>query len=90
MRYGTIGDGSLKVYYSTNYSGTGNPNTATWTEFPTCMLPTGDTWAFTPSGNIDFTIGGTHTYVAFRYVSTASSAATWELKNVLVKGQHVK
>ncbi|MEI8202410.1 MAG: DUF5689 domain-containing protein [Bacteroidota bacterium] len=89
MNYGTAGDGSLKVYYSTNYSGTGNPNSATWTEFPSYALSTG-TWTYVPSGNLDMTsIGGTHTYVAFKYTSTTSSAATWELQNVLIKGTHL-
>ncbi len=89
MNYGTAGQG-LKVYYSTNYSGNGDPNSATWTEL-NCTLSAGS-WAFTPSGDIDLTaIGGTHTYLAFKYVcgTISSEVSTWELKNVLVKGQHL-
>jgi hypothetical protein len=80
----------MKVYYSNNYSGTGDPNAATWTEL-SCTLSAGS-WVFTSSGDIDLTaIGSAHTYVAFKYVSgTVSSAvATWELKNVMIKGTHL-
>ena len=89
MNYGTAGDGSLKVMYSTTYSGSGDPNLATWTEFPAYTLSAG-AWAMTPSGDIDITsIGGTHTYIAFKYVSTTSSAATWELQNLSIKGTYI-
>ena len=90
MNYGTAGDGSLKVLYSNDYTGTGSPAAATWTEFPTYILSAG-AWAFTPSGDIDMSsIGGTtHTYVAFKYVCTTANVATWELKNISIKGQHI-
>ncbi|MCX6232220.1 MAG: DUF5689 domain-containing protein [Bacteroidetes bacterium] len=89
MNYGTAGQG-MKVYYSTNYSGTGNPNAAAWTEL-TCTLSPGG-WAFTSSGDIDLTsINNAHTYVAFKYVcgTVSSDVSTWELKNVLIKGTHL-
>lgn len=89
MNYGTAGQG-LKVYYSNDYSGTGNPNAATW-NLLTCTLSQG-AWAFTPSGDIDLTtLGGAHTYVAFKYDcgTVSSEVSTWELKNVLIKGIHL-
>jgi hypothetical protein len=90
MKYGTAGLG-LKVYYSTNYSGTGDPNSAIWTEFPSYTLSPGNfTW--TSSGNIDLSaIGGTaHTYIAFKYTcgTVSSDVSTWEIKNLLIKGTH--
>ncbi|NVN94602.1 MAG: DUF5017 domain-containing protein [Bacteroidetes bacterium] len=88
MNYGTAGQG-MKVYYSTDYSGTGSPASATWTEL-TCTLSAGG-WAWTSSGDIDLSaINSTHAYVAFKYVSgtVSSDVSTWELKNVLIKGTH--
>jgi len=81
MNYGTAGDGSLKLMYSTNYTA-GSPATATWTEIPGPVLSTG-AWALASSGNIDLSaISGTNVHLAFKYVSTTSSAPTWELMNL--------
>jgi hypothetical protein len=84
MNYGVTGDGSLKVYTSTDYSGTGDPYAATWTEITTAILsPLSPTWQFTPSGNIDLSgINGTNVHFAFKYTCTTSNVATWELTPV--------
>jgi hypothetical protein len=85
MNYGTAGDGSLKLYYSTDYA-SGAPSTGTWTEITGFTLSAGG-WAVTSSGNIDLSaITGSNVHIAFKYLSTASSAPTWEIKNVLGKG----
>jgi len=83
MNYGTANDGSLKFYYSTDYV-SGDPTTAHWTEITGFSLSTGG-WTWTPSGNIDLSmIQGTNVHLAFKYTSTTSSCATWELKNFKV------
>lgn len=54
----------------------------TWTEF---TIPTYATtsWTWTSSGNIDLSVYvGKSVQVAFKYVSTASNAGTWEVKNI--------
>lgn len=82
MNYGTAGDGSLKVYTSNNYSGTGDPNLATWNEISPVTLSTGS-WSWISSGQIDLSgITGTNVHIAFKYISTTSSAATWEVTSV--------
>jgi hypothetical protein len=79
MNYGVAGDGSLKLYTSTNYSGTGDPNLATWTEITPLTLSTG-AWANTSSGDIDLSgINGTNVHFAFKYTCTTSGVATWEI-----------
>jgi hypothetical protein len=74
----------LEVLYSTNYSGNGNPASATWMPL-TATLSSGS-WAWTPSGSIDLSgiIGAA--YIAFRYTSTATDASTWELDDVVITG----
>jgi len=85
MNYGAVGDGSLKLYYSTDYT-SGAPATGTWTELTGFALSAGG-WAVTPSGNINLSAAtGTNVHIAFKYTSTSSSAATWEIINVLGKG----
>jgi hypothetical protein len=78
----------LEVYVSKNYV-SGNPSTATWEK----LNPTLDTdiskfnnWIF--SGDIDITsYKGNKVSVAFKYTSTASNSATWQLDNfkIIVK-----
>lgn len=90
MKYGTAGDGTLKVFYSTDYDGVGNPNDASWTEFPSYNLSTGN-FTFTPSGDIDLSaIGGSKVYIGFKYQCGTTGVPTWEVKNVIVKGQQSK
>ncbi len=83
MNYGTAGDGSLKVYFTDNY--TGDPTTTTWTEI-TATLSSGG-WVFTPSGDIDMsTYTGTACRIAFKYTCSTSNVATWELTSISLKG----
>jgi hypothetical protein len=85
MNYGSSGDGSLKLYYSTNYI-SGAPATATWTEITGFALSTGS-WSTVSSGNIDMSAyNGTNVHIAFKYISTTSSAPTWEIKNLIGTG----
>jgi methionine-rich copper-binding protein CopC len=74
----------LKLKVSTNYTGTGNPALATWTDlnggFP---LQGSDVWKL--SQNINLTAFKTaNTYVAFVYNSTNDDGARWTLDNVKV------
>lgn len=78
----------LTVLISNNYSGTGNPNAAgvTWTTLTGTLSPTNGGYAWTPSGpiNINAFAGSSSVYVGFKYTSTASEAATWEVDNVKI------
>lgn len=72
----------LEVLISTDYTGSGNPTSATWTALP-ATLSTGS-WVWTPSGSIDLSGYAGTGYVAFRYTSTATDAATWEVDDVVI------
>ncbi len=91
---------SLKVMTSTNYTGTGNPWAATWTDVTSqATLSPGSTTSnfpssYTPSGNIN--LNGTGViYVAFVYEGVDDPSSTtqvtdktsaWEIDNIQVVG----
>ena len=75
---------ALQLKVSTDYSGTGDPNLATWTDlngkFPS---PVSDVW--TLSENINLTAYKfTNTYFAFVYKSTTEDGARWTLDDISV------
>lgn len=79
----------LEVMVSSDYSGAGNPQTATWTiVYP--VLPTANSQAWTASGQIglsDFTEESI--YIAFHYESTgfgAGSSTAWAVDNIILEG----
>lgn len=78
----------LTVYISKNYSGSGNPASATWAPLTATFAPADSNYKWTPSGavNIDaFTGPGNNAiYIAFKYTSTSSASATWEIDNVKI------
>lgn len=62
----------------------GDPNTATWTQLPIPVMPSGNNWTFVNSGsmNIPQQFLTDNTRFAFKYLSTTSTAGTWEIKNL--------
>lgn len=49
--------------------------------------PSGNTWDYTDSGDIDLTqFAGKKIQIAFRYTSTADIASTWEIKTMTISG----
>jgi hypothetical protein len=73
----------LEVKVSNTYTGTGNPNSATWTDLTPNLSP--GSWTWTSSGCIDLSgIAGSSVYLAFKYTSTTAGASTWEIDDVLV------
>ena len=75
----------LEVFFSNNYNGT-NPSAATWTPL-TCALSTGS-WTWVESGSIDLSnFSGTNCYIGFKYTCEESSAAGWEVDDILLVGQ---
>lgn len=100
-KQGFIGTGgstaaALKVLVSTNFTGTGNPWDATWTDVTSqATLSPGTVTSFpssfTPSGNIDLSSYNGNIYVAFRYegadpASGPDLTSTWQIDNVSVIG----
>lgn len=87
MNYGTAGDGTLKIYTSNNYSGSGDPNSATWNEITTATLSPGS-WAFTSSGDIDLSgVMGTNVYIAFKYSCGTTGVPTWEVTSIKLRAK---
>ncbi len=88
MRYGSTNDGTLKVFYSTDYSGAGNPNLANWTEVPGYQLsPALSSWGtWTLSGDVNLSsINASKIFIAFKYICSTSNVPTWEITNVKVR-----
>jgi len=78
---------ALQVFATENY--TGNPATTTWVALP-AALDTNNTafgdWV--SSGNVDLSAFlGKNVRIAFKYTSTSSAAATWEIDDFKIKGQ---
>ncbi len=77
----------LKAMISTDYDGSGDPYTATWTELSAQL--SGGNWDWVYSGVIDLSpfIEITQFYIAFNYTSTSAEAATWEVDEILITGE---
>lgn len=76
----------LEAKISTNYSGAGNPNLATWTNLTATLDTNTSSYIWTNSGNIDISaFTGGNVYIAFKYTSTTSAASTWEVDNVKIQ-----
>ena len=75
----------ISVMYSTDYNGSGDPTTATWTELTDAIFSPEDSQQWTSSGEVDVSnVSGTQVYFAFRYVSSgtgSSSSSSWRMDN---------
>lgn len=73
----------LQLYYSTNYSGSGNPNAATWNQLSIALPPlNSDVWT-----RCTFSLNplkNTPCYLAFKYSSSSTAAASWKLDNIQI------
>ena len=73
---------ALKLRVSTNYSGTGDPTLATWTDLSVQFPSVGsDTWTQMPGVNLS-AYKQANVYVAFVYTSSTSAAARWTLDDI--------
>ncbi|MBN2683271.1 MAG: choice-of-anchor J domain-containing protein [Bacteroidales bacterium] len=77
----------LKLMVSSNYSGEGNPNTATWTDISSDATWSPGEWAFVGSGDITLPSFTNDTiYVAFKYTGSATDGSTWEIDDIQLTG----
>jgi hypothetical protein len=79
----------LEVKISTDYSGSGNPTTATWSNLQ-CNLPAANSAAWMSSGDVSLSAIHQKAYIAYRYRSsgvTASTASKWEVDTFKVTGK---
>ena len=76
----------LKILVSSDYNTAAGPSAATWAEINLSTKPAGNNWTFVTSEDYDFSaFEGKKIYLAFKYESTTSVAATWEIARVLLK-----
>jgi predicted extracellular nuclease len=78
----------LQVLYSTDYDGSGDPTSATWTALTGINFSPENSFSWVASGNIDLSgISGTNVYIAFQYTSSGtggSTAARWRVDAINV------
>jgi hypothetical protein len=81
------GEQQLTLRVSTDYTGNGDPLSATWTDL-TPMLPDGAiNWLWVWSGEMDVSaFESENVHFAFVYQCGAEVAATWQIDNVLIAG----
>lgn len=78
----------LKLFYSTDYLGTGNPENATWEELDFNIISTYNAYSWELSGNVDLSdISGTQVYLAFQYYS-AVAPRRWNIDQFAVQGNY--
>ena len=84
VRYG---GNALQIYATENY--TGNPATTTWVLLPAALDTNNAAFGdWVSSGNVDLSAFlGKNVRIAFKYTSTSSAAATWEIDDFKIKGQ---
>ncbi len=76
----------LELKISTDYDGGGDPYSATWTTLDYTMSP--GSWEWTESGTIDLsTFSGNAVYVAFHFTCSSIETATWEVDEIVIKGE---
>lgn len=78
----------LHVMISTNYTGS-NFSTATWSELTVPSWPSGADFNFIKSGDIDLSnyLNQSNVRIAFKYTSTTTSGATWEIRSFKLLGK---
>ena len=86
INYGGTIDEEQEVYVSTDYSGAGDPTSATWEKLPVTNRASGDSWTFVDVTPVDLSsyAGESNVSIAFKYTSTTDNAATWEIDSIAV------
>ena len=85
-RYGSEDDNNyLKLYYSTNYVGFGDPTSANWTELPFTQPAEEQVWI--SSGPVDLNaLTGENIYLALRYHYDVNFYRLWQVDNIQITG----
>jgi len=80
----------LKVFISSDYSGSGDPNlSGNWTEITGYTNPTGSDYVFVKSGDLDVSsfAGDATVYIAFKYSCNNVDAPKWEIDYVTLNNE---
>lgn len=76
------------LWFSADYV-SGSPATATWIQVEIPTYPAGNSWTFISSGEMDVPaefMGKTNIHFAFKYMSSNTTASTWEITKVKLIG----
>jgi len=77
----------LELYYSNDYDGSGDPTDFTWNSITDEAAWSAGSWVWTPSGDIELdAYGSASFYLGFRFTSTETESATWELTECRAMG----
>jgi hypothetical protein len=79
------GPGVINVFWSNDYSGSGNPLTATWNSLSSIdsQFPAAQSVTFKTVSGTFTDICGDNVYLAFRYTGgTAAASAAWDIDNL--------
>ncbi|WP_430814080.1 lamin tail domain-containing protein [Carboxylicivirga sp. RSCT41] len=77
-------DGSdLTVFYSSDYSGSGDPSGSTWNPLTAAMASSS---TYTHSGYIDLSSVSGTIYIGFKYIGTTTDADRWRINEIEVTG----
>jgi len=78
--------GSIQLFYSTDFDGLSNPATnGTWTELTDQATWSTGNYEWVNSGIIDISaINGTAVYFAFKYTSSDTDGATWQIDDFTI------
>lgn len=74
------------VWVSTDYSGSGDPTGATWTELTVTGRAEGSNWDFVTVDDVDLSAydGESAVFIAMKFLSDTDGSATWEVDNIIV------
>lgn len=79
----------LTAWVSSDFNGA-DPSSATWTQLSVADMPSGSDYTFVNSGDLDLSAyDGQKIYIGFKYLSSTTNAATWEISDFAVKGKKV-
>lgn len=78
---------TLQLLVSTDYTGVGNPNSATWTDLSSQVNWSSGSFTFVESGSIDLSAyAGGSLRIAFKYTGSNSDGSTWEIDDIIING----
>ncbi|WP_297334426.1 T9SS type A sorting domain-containing protein [Flavobacterium sp.] len=81
-----VNQGWYKAYTTSQY--TGDPATTNWIELEGLNQNITQAWQYVPSGSLTIpeAAQSSNSRIAFRYISSSSASAMWEIKNIKVTG----
>ncbi len=84
-----VEEGWYKVFAASDY--TGDPTTTQWIELEGLNQALPGAWQYIFSGElvIPASAKSENSHIAFRYISSSTQSATWEIKNLLITGESI-